>query len=391
MDFEERKIDFREADRRYAELNRQLDAGSISTEDFEAQRRLLMVQDDEGRWWAKSRKTGEWNYHDGSAWVRGIPPGYQPVAGGPPTERAPEHRPPEPGQVEPSPSESQARGGVAGDGSRRRRGALLWVLVAGLVAVVAFVGVGTYLRGDATMATLPDVVGMSQAEAEEALSSEGFDVKAETRESSEEDEGKVVGQSPSGDGEAEESSTVAITVGEGPSSGEEARQPAAGYQLVENDAGNLSVEVPIEWDDLYTGYDGTFEGEDVDAGEGIGPAITASTDMNAWATGGPVPGVYMVASRELVREFDEDQLVDSSLNDLSSCDAGERQDFDRPPYSGKIQTLDCGGDGSTVFKLGAVPEGRECVIVLQVKTYNEADREAAQHLLDTFEADCERI
>jgi hypothetical protein len=64
------------------------------------------------------------------------------------------------GQVEPSPSGSQARGGVAGDGSRRR-GALPWVLVAGLVAVVAFVGVGAYLRGGAEIATLPDVVGMS--------------------------------------------------------------------------------------------------------------------------------------------------------------------------------------------------------------------------------------
>ena len=170
-----------------------------------------------------------------------------------------------------------------------------------------------------------------------------------------------------------------------------ASRPAPGYQLVENDSGNLSAEVPSEWNDLYTGYDGTFEGEDVDAGEGVGPAITASTDMNAWVAGDPVSGMYMLASRELVQEFNEDQLVDLSLSDLSPCDAGERQDFDRPPYSGKIQTWDCRGDGSTIFKLGAVPEGRECAIVLQIKTYSEAEREAARHLLDTFEADCKRI
>jgi hypothetical protein len=331
MDFRERKVNFQEAERRYAELVRQRDAGSISDDEFDAQRQQLMVQDEEGRWWAKSRKTGEWNYHDGSAWVRGIPPGYQPVAEGPPTESALERRP-QPGQVEPSPSESQVRDGVVGDRSRRR-GAPPWVLVAGLVAVVALVGLGAYLWGGAGMAVLPDV----------------------------------------------------------PWSGEEAPQPAAGYQLVENDSGNLSVEVPSEWDDLYTGYDGTFEGEDVDAGAGVGPAITASTDMNAWAAGGIASGMYMLASRELVREYDEDQLVDASLNDLFSCDAGERQDFDRPPYSGKIQTWNCSGDGSTIFKLGAVPEGRECVIVLQVKTYSEADREAARHVLDTFDADCERI
>ena len=153
MDFEERGIDFREADRRYAELNRQFDAGTISTEEFDAQRKQLMVQDEEGRWWAKSRKTGEWNYYDGGAWIRGNPPGYRPVAEGTHTESAPEHRP-QLGQVEPSPSEGQPRGRVAGDGFRRRV-ALSWILVAGLVAVVALVGVGAYLRGGATARVVP--------------------------------------------------------------------------------------------------------------------------------------------------------------------------------------------------------------------------------------------
>src|SRR5215203_1928869 len=91
MDFREREMGFREADRRYAELKGQLDAGTISTEEFDAQRQRLMVQDDEGRWWAKSRKTGEWNYHDGSAWVRGTPPGYQ-LPPAPPVESASDRR-----------------------------------------------------------------------------------------------------------------------------------------------------------------------------------------------------------------------------------------------------------------------------------------------------------
>ena len=86
-----REIDFREADRRFAEAKRQFDAGSISDEEFDAQRLRLMVEDDEGRWWARSRKSGEWNYYDGSAWVRGAPPGYQsPLA--PPVEGMPDCR-----------------------------------------------------------------------------------------------------------------------------------------------------------------------------------------------------------------------------------------------------------------------------------------------------------
>ena len=86
MDFK-REVNFQEADRRYAELKRQLDAGTISTEEFDAQRQQLLVQDDEGRWWAKSRETGDWHYHDGEGWVRSTPPGYQP----PPADDASDH------------------------------------------------------------------------------------------------------------------------------------------------------------------------------------------------------------------------------------------------------------------------------------------------------------
>lgn len=34
-----------------------------------------MVQDEEGRWWARSRETGEWHYRDGEAWIPATPPG----------------------------------------------------------------------------------------------------------------------------------------------------------------------------------------------------------------------------------------------------------------------------------------------------------------------------
>ena len=98
MDFRKHETDFREVDRRYAGLKRQHEAGTISDEEFDDQLKQMMVQDDQDRWWAKSRKTGEWNYHDGGAWVRGIPPGYQPVAEGPPASSAPEPRP-QPGQI----------------------------------------------------------------------------------------------------------------------------------------------------------------------------------------------------------------------------------------------------------------------------------------------------
>jgi hypothetical protein len=67
-------LDFGEVDRRYAKLKRQHEAGAITHEDFDTQLKQLMVQGPEGRWWAKSRKTGEWHYHDGTAWIKDTPP-----------------------------------------------------------------------------------------------------------------------------------------------------------------------------------------------------------------------------------------------------------------------------------------------------------------------------
>lgn len=70
-------MDFREVDRRYAELKWQYDARDLTNKEFDAELRRLMVQDDEGRWWAKSRESGRWYYNDGNDWVASTPPGYQ--------------------------------------------------------------------------------------------------------------------------------------------------------------------------------------------------------------------------------------------------------------------------------------------------------------------------
>jgi serine/threonine-protein kinase len=272
-------------------------------------------------------------------------------------------------------------------------------VVAGLIGLVALVGIGIifwvlapYLWSDeddavpaAATVALPDVVGMSQDEAEENLRDAGFKAETKTQESTEKDKGMVMEQSPSAGAESEEDSTVAITVGEGRPT------PAPGYVLVESDSGNLSMEVPSGWSEHSTGADGTFEGADVDAGEGVGPAITASTDIETFESTGEVPGAYILASRGLAREYDEDQLATSGFNERPNCDVVAREDVDRRPYSGRLVTWNCSTNGSTSYTLAAAPEGRECVVMLQITAYSEADRESAKHILDTFEVDCGRI
>jgi hypothetical protein len=70
-------VNFQEADRRYVEIKRRGEAGELTQEEFDEQLKQLMVQDEDGRWWVKSPTTGEWHYHDGTAWVKDTPPGYE--------------------------------------------------------------------------------------------------------------------------------------------------------------------------------------------------------------------------------------------------------------------------------------------------------------------------
>ena len=182
---------------------------------------------------------------------------------------------------------------------------------------------------------------------------------------------------------------------EKPSSSEEDRTAASreggeerGYAAIADDTGALSVEAPSEWSEVLTGEDAKFEGESV------GPSITVSTDLHAWHNTGEASGVFFRASRELAQRYTDDQLLDSEASDFSgSCDLGTRRDFDRPPYSGKIREWkNCSGNEESSFlTLAAAPEGRECVLALQVGTFDEADIEGIQRVLDTFEADCGRI
>jgi hypothetical protein len=167
VDFKEQEIDFREADRRYSDLKRQRAAGTITDEEFEAQRQRLMVLDSEGRWWAKSRETGEWRYHDGSTWIPGTPPGYQ--------EDIPDTARPQ------APAPSPPEDTVA---PRRRRRVPLWIPVVGfgglaLIGIVVVVWVLVPSLRDAIMpgeqgASVQDKEG-ANAQSESASEGIAFD------------------------------------------------------------------------------------------------------------------------------------------------------------------------------------------------------------------------
>jgi hypothetical protein len=180
---------------------------------------------------------------------------------------------------------------------------------------------------------------------------------------------------------------------------EEAPGPAPGYNLVQTPDKSLSAEVPQSWG-VETGEDSEKEGGSGTwsyyAGVYLTSSITTAPRLEVWYGGEEgSSGAYFVASRTLAQNHTDYELTNSLFNANKSeicASAGPYEDYDRPPYSGKLQTwYGCGADGAIVYTLAASPEGRECVAVLNARVSEEADREAIEHLVDTFEVDCGRV
>jgi hypothetical protein len=180
------------------------------------------------------------------------------------------------------------------------------------------------------------------------------------------------------------------------SQSEKASGPAPGYNRVQDPSEGLSVEVPSGWG-VETGADSENEAGENSwsyyAGEYLISSITTAPSLDTWYTTGSSGG-YMAASKVLAQGYTDYELTHSLLNarKQQNCTAGPYEDLDRATYTGKVQTwLDCYADGRTIYSVAAAPEGRECVVLLDAIVLEEADREAIEHLIDTFEVDCGRV
>jgi serine/threonine protein kinase/class 3 adenylate cyclase len=168
---------------------------------------------------------------------------------------------------------------------------------------------------------------------------------------------------------------------------EEERGPD--YSVVKD--GVLSAEFPSDW--------GTATGADSEAGQSswssflgddVGASITAAPDLEGWGASVTV-GAYVVASKALAESHTIEDLVVSGPNDMSgACTQEDARDFERGSFHVRVQTWSgCDGEPNLYFyTVAAVPEDRECVVVMKLGGFGEAERKIGQHVIDTFEVDC---
>lgn len=153
----------------------------------------------------------------------------------------------------------------------------------------------------------------------------------------------------------------------------------AEYNVINDDSGAISVEVPVEWADVdgrpYTDDQGRqlFD-------------VRTSTDLEAFNTGWDVPGIIVTASREVAQTENEDALLDEKLGPFSDvCNYLGRQPYEDGLYVGQADVYEnCGGTDTDYLIVGAVPNTRAFVIRVEVQVVDERDLEALERALASF-------
>ncbi|MCZ7535165.1 MAG: S1C family serine protease [Acidimicrobiia bacterium] len=148
------------------------------------------------------------------------------------------------------------------------------------------------------------------------------------------------------------------------------------YMPVSDDSGALRVEVPAEWSDVQGTPLVLDDGTEL-------PQIIASTDLAAYAASYDVPGMEFAAT--VGGDFTTTDMLDA-IGPAGECTSAGRQDYDDGAYVGEMEFWEgCGGTGTQVVTIAAGPAGGEFMALLFVQIVSDADIDALDQIIQTFQ------
>ena len=155
-------------------------------------------------------------------------------------------------------------------------------------------------------------------------------------------------------------------------------QAAYAYTDVFDDDGLLYMQIPTTWADV----NGALWEEE---GRVVGNAIRAAPTLDGFYGTWTTPGVFFGASSVLAQENEPGFLLE--ISDLSGdCFYDGTYDYEDAVYSGAYDLwFDCGGTDTTFLVLEAYPAGGEFVAYVQIQIVTDADLDALDTILATFD------
>lgn len=168
-----------------------------------------------------------------------------------------------------------------------------------------------------------------------------------------------------------------VTGGTAPAEGE----AYTGYVAVTDDIGAIQMEIPGSWSDV--------NGEPWSDSGTNWASVFAAPNLQEFGTSWGTPGVKFNVTRDKERIGGHIQVLDwtRAQEFLKDCELDSRYDYDDGFYRGAFDYYTRCGGTSDYMILAAVPkqDTGDVLIWLEVQIVSQADLDAAQHILDTFD------
>ena len=151
------------------------------------------------------------------------------------------------------------------------------------------------------------------------------------------------------------------------------------YTVISDDTSAIQVEIPIEWADV----DGApYTDEE---GRGI-TDVRAAPNLTTFLEGWETPGMIFSASSDWAQTTSEEELLDSSLENLESqCVYDGRYPYEDPAYAGSYDLFyECGDTLATYVVVAARPPEGDYLILVQVQANEDRDFDALDRVLASF-------
>jgi serine protease Do len=146
------------------------------------------------------------------------------------------------------------------------------------------------------------------------------------------------------------------------------------YVSVSDDSGSITLEVPVEWNDL----DGTPQPD-------FGPSIWASPDLASFIDSFNTPGVIVEATGLEGPPDLEGVLMDFEFG--AACTFVGTSPYSDALYTGLIdEYIDCAGRGTSVFVVAVTDEAQTLVARVMIQAVEPRDLDAADRIFATFVA-----
>jgi hypothetical protein len=161
-----------------------------------------------------------------------------------------------------------------------------------------------------------------------------------------------------------------------------AQSPSAysGYTRITDNEEKITVQVPIEWNDIETAA-WTYKGRNV------GVFVAASGDLGNFYSMRSQPGVLIGVSHGLQNAYGKEGLLGLEKRDMSGqCHYKGRFDYKNPFYTGQYdQYTDCTTGSPNLLVFTTTSADQKFLIMLRIVVVSEADVEAADTILNTFQ------